>query len=544
MAIATVGAFAIGEYIEGVAVMLFFQIGELFQDYAVNRSRKSITHLMDLNPEFANVLREGEIIEVSPDEVSVGETIIVRPGEKIPLDGIVTKGSSGIDTRSLTGESVPRDTSVGSEVISGCINLSGLLEVRVTKPFEDSTVAKILELVEESAMNKAKSEAFITRFARYYTPCVVLGATLLAFMPPLFLGGWAGWIKRALIFLVVSCPCALVISVPLSFFAGIGGASRHGILIKGAVYLEKLADAKTFVFDKTGTLTRGSFEVSSLRPAEGVSEENLLSFAAAAESFSNHPISQSLKKAAAGLSLPLCTDCREIPGKGVAAAIEGKSIAAGNRLLMEELGIALPQESHAGTVVHLAYEGAYMGCIVIADEAKPKAREAVAALKNMGTEKTVMLTGDTESVAQKIGTELDIDSIHSQLLPGDKVNLLEKLMEEKTGSLVYVGDGVNDAPALMRADVGIAMGALGSDAAIEAADVVLMDDAIEKLPRAMAIARKTTTIVKQNIVFAIGVKFLVLILGAFGLAGMWSAVFADVGVAILAILNATRAFKS
>ncbi|MGI6029609.1 MAG: heavy metal translocating P-type ATPase [Candidatus Heteroscillospira sp.] len=545
MAIATVGAFAIGEYVEGVAVMLFYQVGELFQSYAVSRSRKSITHLMDLNPESANVIRDGQVLEVEPDEVEVGETILIRPGEKIPLDGVVTKGSSGIDTRALTGESVPRDIEPGGEVISGCINLSGALEVRVTKAFEDSTVAKILELVENSSMNKAKTEAFITRFAHYYTPAVVLAAAVMAFIPPIFLGNWAYWIKKALIFLVVSCPCALVISVPLSFFAGIGGASRHGILVKGASFLETLAKADTFVFDKTGTLTRGSFEVTSVCPVDGISPDELLSLAAAAESLSNHPISLSLKNAS-GNSLPDAEGFRELPGRGVTAVIGGRSVAAGNARLMDELGVKYNDCTQVGTIVHVAVNGSYMGHIVIADEPKQGVRESLASLKALGVKKTVMLTGDRQAVADAIAAELGVDEVRAQLLPADKVSCLEELLSapDRRGNLIFVGDGVNDAPALMRADAGIAMGAMGSDAAIEAADIVLMDDDMGKLPLAMGIARKTNRIVIENIVFALGVKALVLILGAFGSAGMWDAVFADVGVSVLAILNAARAYRS
>lgn len=546
MAIATVGAFGIGEYIEGVAVMLFYQIGELFQSIAVSRSRRSITELMDINPDFANVKRDGEVFTVEPDEVLVGEIILIRPGEKIPLDGVVVNGSSGIDTRALTGESAPRDVEVGSDIISGCINLSGALEVRVTHTFEDSTVVKILELVESSAMNKAKSEAFITRFARYYTPIVVAAAAFLAFIPPLFVGGWAIWIKKALIFLVVSCPCALVISVPLSFFAGIGGASKRGILIKGAVYLENLADAETFVFDKTGTLTRGSFEVTAVHPEAGTSEQELLSLTAAAESYSNHPISQSLRKASVGCKLPDAAGFEELAGRGVTALIDGDTIAAGNRRLMDELGAKSRDCNIIGTAVHVARNGSYIGHIIISDEPKSGSAKAIRRLKDLGVKKTVMLTGDLKTVADSISDKLGIDETHSQLLPGDKVQVLEELLTSpnKRGKLVFVGDGVNDAPALMRADVGIAMGVLGSDAAIEAADVVLMDDEIEKLPIAMSIARKTTRIVKQNIVFALGVKGIVLVLGAFSMAGMWDAVFADVGVSVIAILNASRAYRS
>ncbi|MGE4354146.1 MAG: heavy metal translocating P-type ATPase [Oscillospiraceae bacterium] len=546
MAVATIGAFAIGKYTEGVAVMLFYQIGELFQNVAVSRSRRSITALMDISPDYANVLRNGEVSRVSPEAVSVGETIRIKPGEKIPLDGIVTKGSSAVDTRALTGESIPREVTEGGEVISGCINMTGVLEVRVSKSFEDSTVSKILELVETSAANKAKSEAFITRFARYYTPIVVACAAVLAIVPPLFVGDWPSWINRALIFLVVSCPCALVISVPLSFFAGIGGASKHGILVKGAVYLESLAKTETVVFDKTGTLTEGSFAVTAVHPEPGTDKDKLITLAAAAESFSNHPLSKALHSAAGKTALPPAENVHEVAGRGVTAVIGGKTVAAGSHRLMEEIGADNRPCKNVGTIVHVAENSQYLGHIVVSDEIKPGAAKAIAALKALGITKTVMLTGDLEAVGRKVASELALDEVHTQLLPDDKVKIVETLLSgpHRHGALAFVGDGVNDAPALVRADTGIAMGAFGSDAAIEAADVVLMDDDPEKIPLAIAIAKKTVAIVRQNILFALSIKAAVLILGAFGLAEMWEAVFADVGVSVIAILNAARAYKS
>lgn len=546
MAIATVGALVLGEYSEAVGVMLFYQVGELFQVYAVGRSRQSIAQLMDLRPDSANVLRDGEPVTVDPDEVAVGEAILVRPGEKIPLDGVVREGVSVLDTAALTGESVPRAVEPGDEVVSGCVNLSGVLTVEVTKEFGQSTVAKILELVETAASKKAKAENFITKFARWYTPAVVIGAVLLAFIPPLFVGGWAEWIHRALIFLVISCPCALVISIPLSFFGGIGGASSQGILVKGGNYLELLAELDTVVFDKTGTLTKGVFELQELYPAAEGGEAELLEAAALAECHSGHPIAQSLRRAYGGDIDPArITDVRETPGQGITATVDGAVVSAGNRRLMDGLGVAVPQEEDAGTVVYVVKDGRYLGRAVIADTVKPSAPAAVSQLKERGI-KTVMLTGDGASAAQAVGHTLGIDQVHAQLLPGDKVSELEALLAGKPEgkTLAYVGDGVNDAPVLSRADIGIAMGAMGSDAALEAADIVLMDDDLTKLSTAMDIARKCLRIVRQNIVFALAIKGLFLILGAFGMASMWEAVFADVGVAVLAILNASRMLRA
>lgn len=544
MAIATIGAFATGEYPEAVLVMFFYQVGELFQSVAVGRSRRSIAALMDIRPDSATVLRNEEEFVVSPEEVAVGEIIAVSPGEKIPLDGVMIYGNTTVDTAALTGESVPRRCHVGSAVISGSVNLTGLIKIKVTKSFGESTVSKILELVENSASKKAKAERFITRFARYYTPCVVIGALLLSVIPPLFLGNWSEWIHRALIFLVVSCPCALVISVPLSFFGGIGGASRKGILIKGANYLETLSKVKTVVFDKTGTLTRGTFTVSSVH-AETMSEEQLLEIAALAESYSSHPIAESICRA---YGKPIDRDrveaAQERPGKGVRSIVDDLRVAAGNEKMMKALGIQPAACEEDGTVVHLAINGAYAGYIVINDELKPDSADAVAALKKLGVDKTVMLTGDLEAVGRAVGEKLGIDEIHAQLLPDQKVEKVEALLAKGNGALAFVGDGINDAPVLTRADLGIAMGALGSDAAIEAADVVLMDDQPSKIAEAIRISRKTMTIVKQNIIFSLVVKGLVLLLSALGLTGMWLAVFADVGVMILAILNAMRALKS
>ena len=546
MCVATIGALVLGEYSEAVGVMLFYQVGELFQSYAVGKSRRSISQLMDIRPDVANVERDGRILEVDPDEVAVGETIVVRPGEKIPLDGVVLEGASAIDTAALTGESAPRDVSVNSELLSGCVNLTGLLKVRVTKEFGQSTVAKILDLVENASAKKAKAENFITKFARYYTPAVVCSALALAVIPSLVTGEWGVWVHRALTFLVISCPCALVISIPLSFFGGIGGASAQGILVKGGNYLELLAKTETVVFDKTGTLTQGVFEVSSLNPAPGVTEHDLLEAAALAERHSGHPIAQSLRRAlGADVDPSRVTDVQEIPGHGVSALADGKRVLAGNEKLMKREGVRPLPCGAAGTIVHVAREGRYLGCAVISDQLKPTAPAAVKALKAQGI-RTVMLTGDSETVGRAVAGQLGLDEVHAQLLPGAKVDRLEDLLSRKSakGALAYVGDGVNDAPVLSRADVGIAMGAMGSDAAIEAADVVLMDDDPAKLVRAMDIARKCLRIVKENIAFALGVKALFLILGALGRTTMWGAVFSDVGVAVIAILNATRMLKT
>lgn len=543
MGLATVGAFAIGEFPEGVAVMLFYQIGEWFQSYAVGRSRKSIAALMDIRPDSANIERDGKLEEVDPEDVQVDDIIVIRAGERVPLDGIIIEGTSSLDTSALTGESLPRTATVGDEVISGCINQTGLLRVRVTKPFEQSTVARILDLVENSSAKKAKAENFITKFARYYTPCVVIAALALFVIPSLLFGGWSQWLHRALIFLVISCPCALVISVPLSFFGGIGGASRRGILVKGGNYLEVLAKADMVVFDKTGTLTKGVFRVTGIYP-QSCSEQELLELAALAESYSNHPISRSLREA-----LETTPDTSrlgqvdEISGRGVRAQVDGHTVLAGNALLMQESGISFSQEERIGTVVHVAQDGNYLGCILISDEPKPDAADAIRALKHRGVRRTVMLTGDAQAVAEQVARQLGLDEVHAQLLPADKVERVEQLLKQKSpgGQLLFVGDGINDAPVLSRADVGIAMGAMGSDAAIEAADIVLMDDQPSKIAEAITIARRTLRIVHQNIVFALGVKALVLLLGAFGAANMWEAVFADVGVSVIAICNAMRA---
>ncbi|MBQ8207498.1 MAG: cadmium-translocating P-type ATPase [Clostridia bacterium] len=540
MAIATIGALILGEYAEAVAVMLFYQLGELFQSIAVGKSRKSIAALMDIRPDTAVVLREGEEIELSPEEVSVGEIIIIRPGEKVPLDGIITEGSTTLGTAALTGESLPRDAFEGDRVISGSVNLTGLIKVRTESDFSESTVSKILELVENSAEKKARVENFITRFARYYTPIVVIGALLLAVIPPIFVGNWAKWIERALVFLVVSCPCALVISVPLSFFGGIGGASRKGILIKGATYLEVLSKVRTVVFDKTGTLTKGSFKVSEIHP-ENVSEEELLALAASAESRSNHPIAESIVKAYG--DKPEEPECVTEPaGLGIEATVNGRHLYVGNAKLMEKSGAKISDCRKIGTVVHISENEKYLGHIVIADEIKPDSAEAMKALKDIGVKRTVMLTGDRKEVGEAVAAELGVDEVMTELMPEDKVKKVEELLNEKP-PLAFVGDGINDAPVLSRADVGIAMGALGSDAAIEAADIVLMDDKPTKIAEAVKIARKTMAIVKQNIIFALAVKGLVLLLGATGHAGMWWAIFADVGVMVLAILNAMRAMK-
>lgn len=546
MSLATVGAFCTGEFPEGVAVMLFYQVGEWFQSYAVGRSRQSIASLMDIRPDYANMEREGQLVQVDPDEVTVGDVIVVKAGEKIPLDGIVLEGASSVDTAALTGESLPRNVLPGDDVISGCINQSGLLRVQVTKEFGESTVAKILDLVENSSSKKAKAENFITKFARYYTPAVVAAAVLLAVVPPLVLGGGFGeWIHRALIFLVISCPCALVISVPLSFFGGIGGASRQGILVKGSNYMEVLAKAKIVVFDKTGTLTRGVFNVTAVHP-DLCSEAELLEMAALAESYSDHPISRSLREAyGADVEKSRIGQVRELSGRGVKAQVDSKTVCVGNDKLMDEIGVAWHPCHHVGTTVHVAIDGVYAGHIVISDEVKPDAADAIAALKAAGVRKTVMLTGDAQAVGQAVAGQLGLDEVHAQLLPGDKVEQVERLIEEKQDQekLAFVGDGINDAPVLSRADIGIAMGAMGSDAAIEAADIVLMDDKPSKIAKAIRISKRTLRIVRQNIVFALAVKALILLLGAFGFANMWEAVFADVGVAVIAILNAMRALN-
>ncbi len=546
MALATVGAFACGEYPEGVAVMLFYQVGELFESVAVGRSRRSIAQLMDIRPDYANVERDGQVVSVAPDDVAVGDTIVVKAGERIPLDGVVLEGRSAVDTAALTGESVPRDVEQGDMVISGCVNVSGLLRVRTTKAYGESTVAKILDMVENAGEKKAKAENFITRFARYYTPVVVLCALLLAVIPSLITGDWREWVNRALIFLVVSCPCALVISIPLSFFGGIGGASKRGILIKGGNYLEALAQTGIVVFDKTGTLTKGTFSVTEVHPS-GHTAEELLELAALAESWSDHPISKSLKTAcAAELDPARATQAEEIPGYGVRTVVDGKTVCAGNVRLMEQVGADWRTECHhVGTIVHVAVDGVYAGHIVISDEVKAGSADAVAALKAIGVSRTVMLTGDTKLAGESVAEQLGLDEALTELLPADKVEQVERLLDEKKPGqrLVYVGDGINDAPVLTRADVGVAMGALGSDAAIEAADVVLMDDDPAKLPEAIQLARKTLRIVRQNIVFALGVKALVLLLGALGMANMWEAVFADVGVSVIAILNAGRMLR-
>lgn len=548
MALATVGAFGCGEYREGVAVMLFYQVGELFQSVAVSRSRASIAQLMDIRPDSANVERDGQVVTVDPEEVAVDEIIVIRAGERVPLDGTIVEGASALDTAALTGESMPRDVATGDEVVSGCVNLSGLLRVKVSRPFGESTVSKILDLVENSAAKKAKAEHFITKFARYYTPAVVLCAVALALIPPLAgLGPWRTWVLRALNFLVVSCPCALVISIPLSFFGGIGGASRQGILVKGGNYLEALAKADTVVFDKTGTLTQGRFAVTEVSPV-GRSKEELLELAAQAEQFSTHPIARSILTAWGGTpDRNRVSQVEELAGRGLRVQVDGKTVLAGNERLMKENSVSLPEQPEApGTVIHLALEGQYAGRLVIADQLKPGAKEAIQALKAAGVGRTVMLTGDSQAAGQAAAKELGLDQVYAQLLPGDKVDQVEALLAEKQPgkTLVYVGDGINDAPVLSRADVGVAMGAMGSDAAIEAADVVLMDDDLRKLSRAVAIARKTMTIVKENTIFAIGVKLAVLALSAVGLVGLWWAVFADVGVSVIAILNASRMLKA
>lgn len=547
MSLATVGALATGEYPEAVFVMLFYQVGELFQSYAVDQSRKSITSLMDIRPDYANIEVDGQLRHVDPEDVAVGDTIVIKAGERIPLDGVVLEGTSNVDTAALTGESLPREAQPGDDVISGCVNLSGLLRVRVTKAFEESTVAKILDLVENSSSKKAKAENFITKFARYYTPAVVLAAVALALLPPLFTSiQWVDSIQRALNFLVVSCPCALVISVPLSFFGGIGGASKNGILVKGGNYLEVLAKTELVVFDKTGTLTRGVFNVTAIHP-DHCGEAQLLELAALAESYSDHPISRSLKEAyGKELDASRVSNVEELSGRGVRATVDGRQICAGNDKLMEDIGVSWHPCHRVGTTVHVASDGVYLGHIVISDEVKPDAKEAITALKACGVRRTVMLTGDAKAVGESVAQELGLDEVHTQLLPADKVTRVEALLGEVSpkGALAFVGDGINDAPVLSRADIGIAMGGLGSDAAIEAADIVLMDDKPSKLADAIRIARRTLAIVRQNIVFALAVKFLVLALSAAGVANMWEAVFADVGVSVIAILNAMRALKT
>ena len=546
MAIATVGALFIGEYAEAVFVMLFYQVGELFQSYAVGKSRQSIAELMEIRPDYANVERDGQVEQVDPDEVEVGETIVIKAGERVPLDGVVLEGRSDLDTAALTGESLPREVQSGDDVISGCVNLTGLLKVRVTKAFEESTVSKILDLVENAGSKKARAENFITKFARYYTPAVVLAAVALAVLPPLLgVMTWSESLHRALIFLVISCPCALVISVPLSFFGGIGGASKAGVLVKGGAYLEVLSRTQIVVFDKTGTLTKGVFNVTAIHP-ETCGEDQLLELAALAESWSEHPIARSLREAyGKEIDASRVADVEERSGRGVRAVVDGTEIFVGNDKLMDDIGVSWHPCHRVGTTVHVASAGEYLGHIVISDEVKEDAARAVPDLKALGVARTVMLTGDAQAVGESVGKQLGLDEVHAQLLPADKVERVEALLAKKTGKgcLAFVGDGINDAPVLSRADVGIAMGGLGSDAAIEAADVVLMDDKPSKIAVAIRIAQKTLVIVRQNIAFALGVKALVLVLGALGQANMWEAVFADVGVSVIAILNAMRAMK-
>lgn len=549
MAVATIGAIALGDYKEGTAVMLFYQIGELFQSYAVGKSRRNISDLMDIRPDYANVEKDGELEQVDPDEIEIGTVIVVQPGEKVPIDGVVVEGTSSLNTSALTGESVPREVSVDDEIISGCINMTGLLKIRTTKEFGESTVSKILELVENASSRKSRSENFISKFAKIYTPAVCYGALALAILPPIvrmaFMGlapEWGGWVYRALTFLVISCPCALVISIPLSFFAGIGGASREGVLVKGSSFLETLSQTKIVVFDKTGTMTKGVFEVNGIHHSP-YKDEELLEYAALAESYSTHPISKSLQRAyGKPIDKNRVSDVEEIGGHGLTAKVDGKVVAAGNAKLMKKLGIEYHDCSHVGTIVHVAIDGKYAGHILISDVIKEHAAEAIAALKKSGIEKTVMLTGDAKNVADHVAAQLGIDEVCSELLPGDKVEKVEELLTKKPekDKLVFVGDGINDAPVLSRADIGIAMGALGSDAAIEAADIVLMDDDPLKISKAIRISRKCIRIVYENIYFAIGIKVICLVLGALGIANMWFAIFADVGVMILAVLNAIR----
>lgn len=547
MMIATFGAFGVGEYSEGVAVMLFYQVGELFQGYAVGKSRQSISDMMDICPEYANIEVDGKLTQVDPDDVELGSIIVIKPGERIPLDGVVQEGESFIDTAALTGESVPRKATVGDEVISGCVNGSGTLKVQTTKEFDDSTVARILELVENASSKKAKVENFITKFARYYTPVVTIGAVILAILPPLILGGgWSEWIERACIFLVISCPCALVISVPLGFFGGIGAASRIGVLVKGSNYLEAVAEMETIVFDKTGTLTKGEFKVQEICPVNR-SKEELLELAALAEGYSTHPIAGSIREAyGKELNIERVGQAEEIAGCGISVPVDGKEVLIGNEKLMKERNIDYMPDKSAGTVVYAACEGSFAGTIVIADSVKEGAAQAIRSMKRVGVKKCVMLTGDRKEAADAVAKELGIDEVHAELLPGDKVAKVEELltMQEGKSKLAFVGDGINDAPVLTRADIGIAMGSMGSDAAIEAADVVLMDDDVKKIASIVQISRKTLAIVKQNIVFALAVKALVLLLGAFGVANMWEAVFADVGVSVIAILNSMRALRA
>ena len=555
MAVATVGAIALavyeksGDYLEAVAVMLFYQIGELFQSYAVGKSRRSITALMDIRPDYANIEQDGKLVQVDPDDVAVGSIIVVQPGEKIPLDGVVTEGSSTLNTAALTGESLPRDAAVGDEVISGCVNMTGVLKIRTTKAFGESTVSKILELVENSSSHKSRSENFISKFARIYTPAVCIGALVLAVLPPVvrlvmgLSGDWGTWVYRALTFLVISCPCALVISIPLSFFAGLGGASRAGVLVKGSNYLETLSKTRVVVFDKTGTLTQGVFDVTGVHH-NTMPQKKVLEYAALAECASSHPISKSLQRAYGGeIDRHRVTDVQEISGNGITAKVDGTDVAVGNSKLMDRLGIAWHDCHSVGTIIHLAIDGQYAGHIVISDVVKPHAKEAIAALKRAGVEKTVMLTGDIRRVADHVAEELGVDEVHSELLPADKVAQVERLLSNADGKLAFVGDGINDAPVLSRADIGIAMGAMGSDAAIEAADVVLMDDDPLKIAKAIRISRKCLRIVYENIVFALGIKGLCLVLGAMGIANMWAAIFADVGVMVIAVLNAIRALQ-
>ena len=547
MSIATIGAMLIGEYPEGIAVMLFYQVGELFQSYAVDKSRRSIAEAMDIRPDYANVKKNDEVIKVDPDEVQIGDIIVIKPGERVPLDGKVIEGNSTVDTSALTGESVPREVEVGHEILSGCININGVITAEVTKEYGESTVSKILDLVENASSKKSQSEQFITKFARYYTPIVVIIAVFLATIPPLVIDGatFSDWIYRALTFLVVSCPCALVVSIPLSFFGGIGGASRKGILVKGSNYLEALAEAEIIVFDKTGTLTKGVFNVQEIHP-EGITKEELLELTSYAESYSNHPISNSLKQAyGKEIDNGRISDVEEISGHGVIAAVDGKKVAAGNIKLMKKLNIPCYEGEAVGTVVHVGIDDKYAGYIVIADEVKEDSARAIKELKEAKIKQTVMLTGDTKNVASKVAKQLGLDKVYSELLPGDKVEKVEELLAQKSakGKLAFVGDGINDAPVLARADIGIAMGGLGSDAAIEAADVVIMTDEPSKIATAIKVSKKTLRIARQNTVFAIGIKIIVLILSAFGITTMWAAIFADVGVTIIAVLNAFRALN-